>query len=100
VRPPKSQSVANVFRTNDGRIVVIAWLGSSTAAEVDQKTGELADTRSEVITAALPCGHARLLRYYDSQGRQSQRAQARLRGRSLGAIQLRGGDVFIAELAC
>ena len=100
VRPTESQSVVNVFRTKDARIVVVAWLRSSTAAEVRNNTGALTDTRSELVTAGLPCGRARLLRYYDLQGRRPQRREARLHDRSLNDIRLRGDEMFIAELAC
>jgi hypothetical protein len=58
VRPPASQSIVNVFRMKDDRIIVVAWLRSSTTVEVDNNSGSLTDTRSELVTTGLPCDSA------------------------------------------
>jgi Glycosyl hydrolases family 39 len=99
LRPEKSQSVVNMFRTREGKIIVIGWLRGSLPDEVPIKNGMLQDERAEIVATALPCSQPRLVAFYDAEGHRIKRA-ARLERGWLRNIRLRGDSVFVAELGC
>ena len=98
-RPPNSQAIVEVFRRRDQHLTVVAWLRSSKSDEVWQRTGEVADLRSERVSVQLPCRHARLDATYDAQGTRLM-SPAGIRNGALAGLQLRGNHVFVAELSC
>ncbi len=97
--PQGSQSVVNVFLSTDHKILVVGWLRSSHADELSQPAGMLHDQRAERVSVGLPCTEAKLVGYYDPQGRR-EATHAQLRAGSLDGIRLQGDHVFIAEIAC
>lgn len=98
-RRADSQSVVKIFQRQDGRLIIVGWLRSSTRNEVKQKTGMLLDRRSEVISVQLPCSESQLDAAYDAEGSRLA-TRARVQGGYLSAIRLTGERVFIAELSC
>jgi hypothetical protein len=98
-RPQNSRSVVEVFRRRDQHVIVVGWLRSSKSNEVGQKTGELADARSEAISVQLPCARARLDATYNAEGTRVA-SPAHIKNRVLTGIQLRGNRVFVGELSC
>lgn len=99
VRIENSQSVVNVFQTEQGKTIVIGWLRSPRPGEAQAATGMLQDERRETVSTELPCAGARLLAFYDVEGRRAQ-GKARIQEGWLRNIKLRGDSVFIAELGC
>ncbi len=97
--PENSQAVVNVFETADREVILVAWLRSSRSSEIADPTGTLQDRRSETISVGLPCARARVAGYFDPEGRRV-RTPATVVDKSIEGIQLRGGQVFTAELAC
>lgn len=98
-RPAESQSVVKTFQTVDGKLIVVGWLRSSRPSEVNGKSGMLEDRRSETVSVDLPCTRPALTGYFNPEGHRV-RDSARLANHTLEGIRLRGGEVFVAELAC
>lgn len=94
-----SQAVVNVFRNESATIVVTAWLRSSLSSEVPSRTGRLRDRRSESLSVELPCASPALEGSFDPQGNRTE-SPARIADRRLDGINLRGGQVFVAEVGC
>ena len=94
-----SNAVVRAFQRNDGKIILVGWLRSSLPEEVADKSGMAEDKRSETISADLPCHSARLLGFYDQEGRRLG-AGARVQGDVLQNVRLLGDQVFVAQMAC
>lgn len=95
--PAHSQAVVEAFETDDGRLLISAWLRSSTRDEVADQTGQAVDRRNETLNLSLPTAYG-TLRNYAISGEMIP-AQARLAGQTLSGITLTGGEVWIGELA-
>lgn len=99
IRKPTSESVVNIFQRQDGRVIIVGWLRSSTGDELADGTGLLRDRRSEVVSVQLPCVRAQLNAAYDAEGTRVA-TPARVKDGYLSGIRLSGKRVFIAELGC
>jgi hypothetical protein len=88
-----------MFQRADNNIVVVAWLRSSDDAEIKDNSGMLKGTRKETFSVGPMCANAKLLGTYDVEG-HVQHTHFRVQGTSLANIDLREGQVFVAELAC
>lgn len=91
--PSKSQAVAEVFESDDGRLIVTAWLRSSLRDEVADQSGQAVDKRKEAVSIALPAGYGRL-RNFAIAGNELP-PQGKIEGQMLRGIQLTGGEIWI-----
>jgi len=98
-RKPDSHSVVKAFQRQDGRVIIVGWLRSSTENEIQDKSGLVRDRRSELVSVQLPCRSAHLDAAYDAEGTRVA-IPAHVQGRDLSGIRLSGKRVFIAELSC
>lgn len=105
--PSHSQSVVEMFESGPAvdsqssiaTLVIVGWLRSSQESEVAAKTGTVHDLRAETVSVRLPCAPAKLDGVYDVEGRRVA-SPARISGRTVSGIPLRGDDVLIAQLTC
>lgn len=98
-RRASSQSVVKIFQREDGRLIIAGWLRSSTRNELKQRSGMLADRRSEVVSIQLPCRGSHIDGVYDAEGTRVA-TQGRVQGGYFSGIRLSGDRVFVAELSC
>ncbi|HET7209904.1 MAG TPA: beta-galactosidase [Terriglobales bacterium] len=94
-----SDSVVEVFRRTDGRIIVTGWLRSSLPSEVARHSGMLQDKRHEKVSVTLPCKSIQHPHLYDVEGREVTGHAIFQNGR-LKNVPLTGNKVFIEEMQC
>ena len=94
---PGSQAVVRVFQEKDGEVIVAGWLRSSKYAEVGIHSGMLQDQRRERINVVLPCSATRV-RTFNVEGKKL--STSRRRSRVLPGIELRGDQVYLAQVTC
>jgi hypothetical protein len=95
----RSQAVVTAMEKPGGEMIVSGWLRSSEHDEIPKHTGALLDQRAETVTLTLPCRKLSRLRTYDARGR-AVRSSARLAGKRLQDIRLRGDGLFLAAVKC
>jgi 5-hydroxyisourate hydrolase-like protein (transthyretin family) len=92
-----SQTILNQFQTQDGRVIVAAWLRSSEHDEVKSRTGMAKDVRRETIKVVLPCRAVEATRYSATGvplGRNKPNSN------ELRNVTLTGDRVFVAVATC
>ena len=92
-----SQTVLNLFETQDGRVIVAAWLRSSERDEVRSRSGMAKDTRRETIKVVLPCRASEATRY---RATGAPVGRIKLNTNELRDVVLTGDSVFVAVATC
>jgi hypothetical protein len=93
----RSQAVVKVFQRTDGKVIVTAWLRSSTYNEVAVHTGQTKDRRSERVNIGLPCKPSQVVNF-DAIGNKYAGPQHHLN--TLRNVILSGQQTFIVEITC
>ena len=94
-----SQAVVDVFQRVDGHVIVAAWLRSSHASEVPDRSGMAVDARREQLSVRLPCSDSSSVHTFDEQGRNGAHGLYLTSGR-LSDIPVRADHVFVADVDC
>jgi polysaccharide biosynthesis protein PslG len=92
-----SQTILNQFETQDGRVIVAAWLRSSERGEVRSQSGMAMDSRRETIKVVLPCRASDVTRYRTTG---APLGRIKLNSNELRNVVLTGDGVFVAVATC
>ncbi len=100
-RPLASDSEVHAFLMESGRVVIVAWLKTHVLGRrIRESSGDAKDTRRESISLEIPYQLRGQAIRYDELGRAGQLRGLKQRGRHtvLQGVELRGWEIFIAEL--
>ncbi len=101
VAPIGSDSRANAFQTENGDVIVVAWLQTSVPGHQSQdKSGMVKDTRTEKVDVIIPVGLNGKVSLYDELGNESSFSNSKSEAgkTSLNNLELKGGKIAIIKL--
>lgn len=90
-------TVISAFADRQGHLLLAAWLRSPRRQQLGDQSGHATDTRQTTLSLTLPASY-KSLKAYSLSGAVVP-SSARLTGQQLTNLNLRGGELFLAELS-